>query len=444
MQGSATALLETSPLDPGIALDAATAAAAAFDPAGGRPSAPGADGTIVRLADLLVAAAVERRASDVHLEPLARGAAVRFRVDGLLEDGPAPAASAHRALVTRIKVLSGLDVVSSRAPQDGAFRANAGGRPVDVRVSILPTIHGESVVLRILDRGRAALGLDALGLLPDEEARLLGILDAPHGLVAVAGPTGSGKTTTLHALLGRLRRPGVHVVSIEDPVEVEAPGVRQVQVDEAAGVTFAAGLRSILRHDPDVILVGETRDPETAALAARAALTGHLVLTTVHAPDAPSVALRLRDLGVPARLLASVLRGVVAQRLVRRPCAACAGRGCDACRGRGTSGRTGVFEVMPVSLPLRRLLAADAPPEVLDARAREEGLRPLAEAGLERARRGIVSLAEGSPGTCRGLPGTCRGLPGNCRAALGQPDPGTLGQPDPGTLGQPDPGADAP
>ena len=376
------------------------------------------DDSVVRFVDLLIASAVEQRASDVHLQPLQGELALKFRIDGDLWDRPAPRFATLTALATRIKVLAGLDVSQSRAPQDGAFHADCRGRRVDVRVSILPTIHGESLVLRILDRRRPRRGLHGLGLLGPEQKRLLYIANAPQGLVVVSGPTGFGKTTTLHAVMSRIVSPAIHAVALEDPVEYEIPGVRQVQVNEGAGITFAAGLRSILRHDPDVILVGETRNPETADLAVQAALTGHLVFTTLHSQDAPTGVARLRNLGVSPMLIASTLQGVLAQRLVRLVCPGCreslvlqpyelallgpgvspegfvAGRGCERCQERGTVGRTGIFEVFVVSDEIRRLIHQDASSAELARVARAEGMRPLAESGFERVLAGHVSFGE--------------------------------------------------
>ncbi len=381
--------------------------------------AEGEEGVAVRIVDLIVATALEQRASDVHLEPERDGLSLKFRIDGVLLEKPAPPPALHPALVTRVKVLAGLDVAETRRPQDGAFHADVSGRRVDVRVSILPTVSGESVVLRLLDRAQARRGIEALGLLPEERERILAAFERPEGLVLACGPTGAGKTTTLYALLERARRPELHIVSIEDPVEYELEGVRQVQVNEAAGVTFATGLRSILRHDPDVVLVGEIRDTETARLAVQAALTGHLVLATLHARGAVGAIPRLFDLGVPPYLLAATLRVAIAQRLVRLLCADCreieppdpalrarlpeaasesgqfmVARGCERCERRGARGRTAVFEVLVASGKIRRLIAAGAPEDAIRAQARREGFRTLFESGLERARAGEVALSE--------------------------------------------------
>jgi len=351
-----------------------------------------------------------------------------YRVDGVLQEAPAPPPHLRAAVVSRLKIMAELDIAERRLPQDGRVRLRTGERELDVRVSTLPTLHGESVVLRLLDIEGQRIDLEGLGFADDTLAALLGFAARPHGVLLSTGPTGSGKTTTLYALLDRVRTGREKIVSVEDPVEYELPGVAQVPVHPRLGLTFARALRSILRQDPDVLLVGEMRDPETAEICIQAALTGHLVLSTLHTNDAPGALTRLVDLGVPDYLVASTVQAVLAQRLVRRVCAACAdpsapdaavaremavagfpagrvlrGRGCSACRNTGYRGRTGIHELLTVDDALRAELVDDAlRAELLAAPgtdrlrrvALERGMRPLRADGWRQVAAGVTTPEE--------------------------------------------------
>ncbi|MDQ1486473.1 MAG: hypothetical protein QOJ62_2166, partial [Actinomycetota bacterium] len=375
----------------------------------------------VRLASSIVAEAVRMGASDVHVEPQADGLRVRYRIDGLLRDAMRVPRRSAAALVSRLKIVSGLDIAERRLPQDGRTRLNVDGVAVDARVSTLPSVHGEKVVIRLLASGTSVPAVAKLGLDTQQlDAVLAGTL-APQGLVLITGPTGSGKTHTLYSLLSHLATPDKNVVTLEDPVEIQLPGITQVQTNERAGLTFGKGLRSILRQDPDVVLVGEVRDGETAELALQASLTGHLVLTTLHTNDAVAALTRLVDMGIEPFLIASSLTLVVAQRLVRRPCADCVapytpstrvltllgltesdianatpmrGRGCGACGGTGSRGRIGIFEVLPITASVRSVLLHTPTEAAVGAAARAAGMTTLRAAGLARARRGETTFEE--------------------------------------------------
>ncbi|MDQ1494464.1 MAG: hypothetical protein QOG69_947 [Actinomycetota bacterium] len=375
----------------------------------------------VRLAASIVADAVRARASDIHVEPQADGLRVRYRIDGLLRDVLRVPRQSSAALVSRLKIVSGLDIAERRVPQDGRTRLTVDGVGVDARVSTLPSVHGEKVVIRLLASGDSVPAVAQLGLDEQQlEALLTGSL-APQGLVLITGPTGSGKTHTLYSVLSQVATPDKNVVTLEDPVEIQLPGITQVQTNERAGLTFTKGLRSILRQDPDVVLVGEVRDGETAELALQASLTGHLVLTTLHTNDAVAAVTRLIDMGIEPFLIASSLTLVVAQRLVRRPCAQCVapyvptarvlallsiteadladatpmrGRGCESCGGTGYRGRTGIFEVLPVTASLRSVLLRTPSEAAVGAAARAAGMTTLRAAGLARARRGETTFEE--------------------------------------------------
>jgi type II secretory ATPase GspE/PulE/Tfp pilus assembly ATPase PilB-like protein len=382
----------------------------------------------VQVVDDLLAHAVVHRASDLHVEAGDDGATVRLRVDGVMVAGPPVPRGLAAAVASRLKILAGLDIADRLRPQDGRALVRAAGRAVELRVSSLPTVRGENLVLRLLDPDAGLAALDALGLRPADQERLERLLDAREGLVLVTGPTGSGKTTTLYAALGRvLGRGGVNVVTVENPVERRLPGVVQVQTHERAGLTFAAALRAILRQDPDVVLVGEVRDHETALVAAQAALTGHLVLATVHTVDAVGAVTRLADLGVEPFKLAAALRGVVAQRLVRRLCAACRrpvaagwrdarlvgrapegeacwapaalpadapGAACDVCGGAGYRGRVPAVEVLLADAGFARLVAEGAGPDALRRAARAAGTAPVWASAVGHVRAGTTSVAE--------------------------------------------------
>ena len=376
---------------------------------------------IVRLVDVVLADAVRARASDVHVEPQADELRIRYRVDGLLRDVMTVPRSATAATVSRIKIVSGLDIAERRRPQDGRAKLTVDGMVVEARISTLPTLHGEKVVIRLLPRADNVPQLDETGMTPAQLDLLGSALVQAQGLVLITGPTGSGKTNTLYASIQHVSTPDRNIVTLEDPVEVQVRGITQVQVQERAGLTFARGLRSILRQDPDIVLVGEVRDQETAELALQASLTGHLVLTTLHTNDAVAAVTRLVDMGVEPFLVASSLSLVVAQRLVRRPCAACAapyapsdrtlallgitaaeladatptrGKGCSECGGTGYRGRIGVYEVLPVTAQMRQVLLKTPTEEAIGAAARANGMLTLRASALAAAHRGETTYEE--------------------------------------------------
>jgi type II secretory ATPase GspE/PulE/Tfp pilus assembly ATPase PilB-like protein len=359
--------------------------------------------------------AIRERSTDVHFEPRRGALGLRYRVDGVLHELPVPrqvSASAD-SVVARVKVLARLDLGERRLPQDGRIRAQLEGRPVDLRVSVLPTLHGETVDIRILEREGALLDLEHLGMPSEDRMRFLAALHRPHGVILLSGPTGSGKTTTLYASLRELQSAERKIITIEDPVEYELQGVTQIQVNPKIGLTFSRGLRSMLRHDPDIMLVGEVRDPETADVTIQVALTGHLVLSTVHTNDAPSVVTRLLNMGVEPYLVASSLQCAVAQRLVRVLCGSCRREerlrssvpgyvrddhhlpvGCPACRYTGYHGRTAIHEIFMIDDEIRDLILARAPSGKLRAAGVRKGMRSLRQAGLEKAAQGRTSIAE--------------------------------------------------
>ena len=376
---------------------------------------------IVRLVDVVLADAVRARASDVHVEPQAGELRIRYRVDGLLRDVMTVPRSASSATVSRIKIVSGLDIAERRRPQDGRAKLTVDGMVVEARISTLPTLHGEKVVIRLLPRADDVPTLVGTGMTPDQLELLEGALQQAQGLILITGPTGSGKTNTLYAGIQQVSTPDRNIVTLEDPVEVQVAGITQVQVHEKSGLTFARGLRSILRQDPDIVLVGEVRDQETAELALKASLTGHLVLTTLHTNDAVAAVTRLVDMGVQPFLVASSLALVVAQRLVRRPCGSCAapyvpsqetmlllglherdlegatprrGRGCSDCGGTGYRGRTGVFEVLPVTAAMRSVLLSTPTEAAIGAAARAHGMMTLRGSALSAAHRGETTYEE--------------------------------------------------
>jgi general secretion pathway protein E len=375
------------------------------------------DAPIIRLINALLTQAVREGASDVHLEIFESRALVRFRVDGALRDVVEPRRGLHPAMVSRIKVMASLDIAEKRLPQDGRLALRIAGRPIDVRVSTIPTANGERVVLRLLDKQAGRLTLDSLGMGAATRDQVDTLIQQPHGIILVTGPTGSGKTTTLYSALNRLDRKTRNILTVEDPVEYELDGVGQTQVNPRIEMTFARALRAILRQDPDVVMIGEIRDLETAQIAVQASLTGHLVLATLHTNDAPGAVTRLIDMGIEPYLLASTLNGVLAQRLVRRLCNECKvpcepdegersifGRnsperiyraaGCGACNFTGYKGRTGIYELLTVDDDLRRLVHDTVAERELRAHGVRQGMMRLREDGLRWVRDGITSLDE--------------------------------------------------
>jgi general secretion pathway protein E len=374
---------------------------------------------VVKLVNLLLLEALEARASDVHLETYADGVRVRYRVDGVLQDAPAPPRRLGAAVVSRLKIMAELDISERRIPQDGRIRLRMRDRNVDVRVATLPTLHGESVVLRLLDKEKGRIELRDLGMAPDTLSAFQKVIARPHGIVLSTGPTGSGKTTTLYGAIDHIRTGREKIVTVENPVEYELAGVPQVPVNEKVGLTFASALRSLLRQDPDIMLVGEIRDAETADIATHAALTGHLVLSTLHTNDAATALTRLVDLGIEAYLVASTVEAVLAQRLVRRVCSECrepvmlsteqrialgvdqgealqawVGRGCSECRGTGYRGRTGIYELLIMDDDLRTAVHEDASARSLSRMAESKGMRTLRLDGLRQVREGNTTADE--------------------------------------------------
>jgi type IV pilus assembly protein PilB len=362
------------------------------------------DVPVVRLLHKLLADAVGMGASDLHFEPFEHLFRVRLRLDGVLHELAQPPLSLRDKLATRLKILARLDIAEKRLPQDGKMRLALGTRTVDFRVSTLPTQFGEKIVLRILDTAQAALSISELGYEPAQQEALLQAISKPHGLVLMTGPTGSGKTVSLYACLQRLNQPGVNIATAEDPVEINLPGINQVSINERAGLDFALALRAFLRQDPDVLMVGEIRDLETADIAVKASQTGHLVLSTLHTNDAPATLTRLLNMGVPAYNIAASVSLIVAQRLVRKLCrcrrpaggtpATFVPHGCPACNQTGFRGRTGIYQVMPVSAAMQALILAQAGTLELGRQAQAEGIIDLRRAGLLKVLRGETSMGE--------------------------------------------------
>jgi len=371
---------------------------------------------IIRLLNAILQEAVKERASDIHIEPYEKELEIRYRIDGILTKVLTPPKVIQDALVTRVKVMANLDIAEKRLPQDGRIRLLIGGRDIDVRVSIIPTVYGERVVLRLLDRQQGIKGLGEIGLEEDHSLIINDLLSRPNGIILVTGPTGSGKTTTLYAFLNRIYSVTKNIITIEDPVEYQLKGIGQIQVNPRIGLTFASGLRSILRQDPDVIMVGEIRDLETAEIAIQASLTGHLVLSTLHTNDAPSAVTRLLDMGIEPYLLASSLTGVIAQRLVRTICPHCKlsyepspaernyfdkpperlfrGKGCPECKGSGYFGRTGLFEVFLIDNEIRGFISMKKDSETIKQYAISRGMKTLRMDGLRKVLKGITTLEE--------------------------------------------------
>ncbi|MCX7828708.1 MAG: ATPase, T2SS/T4P/T4SS family [Thermanaerothrix sp.] len=375
------------------------------------------DAPVVKLVNSIMEEAVKEGTSDIHIEVFERGARVRYRIDGALFDSLEYPKNLHPAVCSRIKIMSGMDISERRRPQDGRILLKVGNKRVDLRVSSLPSIFGEKIVMRLLDQDKAMVGLERLGFSPDERALLEDMASLPYGIILVTGPTGSGKSTTLYSLLEVMNTPDVNIITVEDPVEYTMPGITQVQVNEKAGLTFSETLRSILRQDPDKIMIGEIRDQETAQLAIRAALTGHLVLSTLHTNDAPSAVARLLDMGIQPFMVSSAVVGVVAQRLARRLCSSCkkqielpdavarsldlppgtrvfAPVGCDDCRNTGYKGRTALFEILMVDEEIKRAIAEGSPVYEIRKLAISKGMTTLRKAGIKKVLDGITSVEE--------------------------------------------------
>jgi type IV pilus assembly protein PilB len=376
---------------------------------------------VIKLANLIIVQAIKDRASDIHLEPFEKNMRLRYRLDGVLIDATPPPKQMQLALASRFKIMSSLDIAERRLPQDGRMRVKVSGKDYDLRVSVLPTVHGEKIVLRVLDKSNLSASLDKLGLDPDTFKQFKAAIDAPHGLILVTGPTGSGKTTTLYSALNELNSTQWNIVTVEDPVEFQIPGINQVPTKKDIGLTFANALRSILRQDPDIIMIGEIRDTETAEIAIEAALTGHQVLSTMHCNDAPGAIARLDDMGIAPFLISSSVILSCAQRLMRRICSHCKepvtypskmfedlgidpatfegvqlyrGRGCERCKNSGYSGRMAIIEAMTISDQIRKLVIARANTREMAKLAIKEGMRTLRMVGLDRARDGISTLEQ--------------------------------------------------
>jgi len=380
------------------------------------------DAPIIKMVSTLLLEAYKNRASDIHLEPLEKRFRVRFRIDGVLQEMQSPPKKLQTAIISRLKIMTGtMSIAEKRVPQDGRIQVKAGNKSIDLRVSTIPTVHGESVVMRILDKTSLMLGLPDLGFLTDDQAKFESLINLPDGILLVTGPTGSGKTTTLYACLNYMNKPDRKLITVEDPVEYQMTGINQVQVNSEIGMTFPAALRSILRQAPNIVMIGEIRDIETASIAINASLTGHLVLSTLHTNDAPSAIARLVDIGIKPFLVSTSIRAAMAQRLVRRLCPNCkqptelteyeartlnmdAGQlstatpmmpvGCDNCRGKGFKGRMGIFEVFIIDDEVRHMVNNNASTIALRQRARELGMRTLREDGVRKVLAGMTTAEE--------------------------------------------------
>jgi type IV pilus assembly protein PilB len=376
---------------------------------------------VIKLANLILVQAIKERASDIHIEPFEKKISLRYRIDGALMDMPSPPKNMQSALASRLKIMSNLDIAERRLPQDGRMRVRVSGRDIDLRVSFLPTVHGEKCVLRILDKSNLSLSMEALNLEPETFKRFKAAVDAPHGMILVTGPTGSGKTTTLYTVLGELNDPEYNIVTVEDPVEFQIQGINQVPVRKEIGLTFSNALRSILRQDPDIVMIGEIRDTETAEIAVEAALTGHQVLSTMHCNDAAGSITRLDDMGIAPFLISSSMILACAQRLMRKVCPACKepvayppkmyedlkidpnffdgvtlyhGRGCDRCKNTGYAGRLAVIEAMTMSDELRKLVIQRASNIEITKTATNQGMQTLRDVALVKAHQGLTSLEQ--------------------------------------------------
>jgi type IV pilus assembly protein PilB len=384
-------------------------------------AAAGEEAPVIKLANIILVQAIKDRASDIHIEPFEKTLRLRYRIDGVLADATPPPKQMQLALTSRFKIMASLDIAERRLPQDGRMRVKVGGKDFDLRVSIMPTVHGEKIVLRVLDKSNLSASLDKLGLDPDTFRQFKVAVDAPHGLILVTGPTGSGKTTTLYSALNELNNPVFNIVTVEDPVEFQIPGINQVPVKKEIGLTFANALRSILRQDPDIIMIGEIRDTETAEIAIEAALTGHQVLSTMHCNDAAGAIARLDDMGVAPFLISSSVILSCAQRLMRRICQHCKepvaypqkmyedlniesghfdditlyrGRGCDRCKNSGYAGRLAIIEAMTASDEIRKLIISRTNSRELSKVAISQGMRTLRMAAMDRARDGVSTLEQ--------------------------------------------------
>jgi general secretion pathway protein E/type IV pilus assembly protein PilB len=380
-----------------------------------------ADAPIIKLVNTVIVEAFKARASDIHLEPLSKSFRVRYRIDGMLHEMKSPPKRLQASIISRLKIQSNMSIAEKRIPQDGRIQTSVGGKTIDLRVSCLPTNHGESIVMRILDKEGLKLGLPELGFFTDDQQTFERLIGLPDGILLVTGPTGSGKTTTLYSCLNFINRPDRKIITVEDPVEYVLAGINQVQVSEVVGLTFAAALRSMLRQAPNVIMLGEIRDLETASIAINASLTGHLVFSTLHTNDAPGAVTRLIDIGVKPFLVASSTRALMAQRLVRKVCRKCAapylpteaelrslnidpnnlqgatfmkGKGCGDCSQTGCRGRFGIFEIFVIDDEARKLIYEKVPSSVLRIRAREMGMRTLREDGARKVLAGLTTPEE--------------------------------------------------
>jgi len=389
--------------------------------AGGDALTVDGDAPLIRLVNQIIIDAFKMRASDIHLEPLAKRFRLRYRIDGMMHEVKSPPKRLQPSIIARLKIQANMSIAEHRIPQDGRIQTNVGGKTIDLRVSCLPTNHGESIVMRILDKEGLRLGLAELGFLSDDQQTFERLIGLPDGILLVTGPTGSGKTTTLYSCLHFINRPDRKIITVEDPVEYILAGINQVQVNETVGLSFAGALRSILRQAPNVIMIGEIRDMETASIAINASLTGHLVFSTLHTNDAPGAVTRLIDIGVKPFLVASSTRALMAQRLVRKICKKCGGpwtppenelkalnidpsqvvdatfrkgKGCDNCSGTGCRGRMGIFEVFVIDDESRKLIYDKVPSSVLRARAREMGMRTLREDGVRKVLAGMTTADE--------------------------------------------------
>jgi type IV pilus assembly protein PilB len=384
-------------------------------------AASSGEAPVIKLANLIIVQAIKDRASDIHLEPFEKNMRLRYRVDGVLMDATPPPKQMQLALASRFKIMSSLDIAERRLPQDGRMRVRVSGKDYDLRVSVMPTVHGEKIVLRVLDKSNLTASIDKLGLDSETFKQVKSAIDAPHGLILVTGPTGSGKTTTLYSALNELNNPIYNIITVEDPVEFQVPGINQVPTKKEIGLTFANALRSILRQDPDIIMIGEIRDTETAEIAIEAALTGHQVLSTMHCNDAPGAIARLDDMGIAPFLISSSVILSCAQRLMRRICSHCRepvtyppkmfedlgidpatfsgvqlyrGRGCERCKNSGYAGRMAIIEAMTITDQIRKLIIARANTRELGKVAISQGMHTLRMVGLDRSREGVSTLEQ--------------------------------------------------